>query len=128
MTLLLKGWGLIDGKLIAIDGTKIRAQNSKHNCITQSGLDKKIAYTDEKINSYLMAIEKENTVDSEYKAKLETYQKLKEEYLCQKTELAENGLEQKSLTDPDSRRMKNNGSLDICYNVQSVVDSKIILS
>lgn len=49
---------------------------------------------------------KENTVDSEYKAKLETYQKLKEEYLCQKTELAENGLEQKSLTDPDSRRMK----------------------
>ncbi len=58
LTLLLKGWGLIDGKLIAIDGTKIRAQNSKHNCITQSGLDKKIAYTDEKINSYLMAIEK----------------------------------------------------------------------
>ncbi len=30
----------------------------------------------------------------------------------------------KSLTDPDSRRMKNNGSLDICYNVQSVVDAK----
>lgn len=26
--------------------------------------------------------------------------------------------------DTDSRRMKNNGSLDICYNVQSVVDSK----
>ncbi|GEM_PF-5845930 len=29
LTLILKGWGLIDGKLIAIDGTKIRAQNSK---------------------------------------------------------------------------------------------------
>ena len=29
-----------------------------------------------------------------------------------------------SLTDPDSRRMKNNGSLDICYNVQSVVDAQ----
>ena len=41
LTLILKGWGLIDGKLIAIDGTKIKAQNSKHNCITQSGLDKK---------------------------------------------------------------------------------------
>ena len=26
LTLILKGWGLIDGKLIAIDGTKIRAQ------------------------------------------------------------------------------------------------------
>lgn len=32
------------------------------------------------------------------------------------------GLEQKSLTDTDSRRMKNNSSLDNCYNVQSVVD------
>ena len=31
LTLILKGWGLIDGNLIAIDGTKIRAQNSKHN-------------------------------------------------------------------------------------------------
>ena len=41
LTLILKGWGLIDGQLIAIDGTKIRAQNSKHNCITQSGVDKK---------------------------------------------------------------------------------------
>lgn len=41
LTLILKGWGLIDGELIVIDGTKIHAQNSKHNCITQSGLDKK---------------------------------------------------------------------------------------
>lgn len=58
LTLILKGWGLIDGKLIAIDGTKIRAQNSKHNCITKSGLDKKIAYADEQINAYLMALAK----------------------------------------------------------------------
>ena len=46
LTLILKGWGLIDGELIVIDGTKIRAQNSKHNCITQSGLDKKIEYAE----------------------------------------------------------------------------------
>ena len=49
LTLILKGWGLIDGKLVAIDGTKIRAQNSKHNCITLSGLEKKIAYAEEQI-------------------------------------------------------------------------------
>ena len=55
---------------------------------------------------------------------MKPYQKLKEKYLCQKKKLAKKGLEQKSLTDPDSRRMKNNGSLDICYNVQSVVDSQ----
>lgn len=31
-------------------------------------------------------------------------------------------LEQKTLTDPDSRRMKNSGAMDICYNVQAAVD------
>lgn len=124
LTLILKGWGLIDGKLIAIDGTKIRAQNSKHNCITQSGLEKKIAYADEQINAYLMAMEKDNQSEPELKKKLEAYQELKKQYIQQKQELDDTGLEQKSLTDPDSRRMKNNGSLDICYNVQSVVDAK----
>lgn len=124
LTLILKGWGLIDGKLIAIDGTKIRAQNSKHNCITQSGLDKKIAYADEQIKAYLTAIEKDSQCEPEFKKKLENYQELKKQYLQQKQELSDEGLEQKSLTDPDSRRMKNNGSLDICYNVQSVVDGQ----
>lgn len=124
LTLILKGWGLIDGNLIAIDGTKIRAQNSKHNCLTKSGLDKKIAYAEEQINAYLMAIEKDAKSEPEFKKKLEDYQELKKQYLQQKQELTDQGLEQKSLTDPDSRRMKNNGSLDICYNVQSVVDAQ----
>ncbi|ONK22982.1 transposase, partial [Bacillus sp. VT-16-64] len=56
-TYLLKGWGLIDGKLIAIDGTKIRAQNSKKNCITSNGLTKKMNYIDEKIEHYLQQLE-----------------------------------------------------------------------
>ncbi|MBO5484747.1 MAG: IS1182 family transposase [Lachnospiraceae bacterium] len=124
LTLVLKGWGLIDGKLVAIDGTKIRAQNSKHNCITQSGLDKKIEYAEAQINAYLMAMEKEDTSNVEIKEKLQKYHDLKEQYLSQKQELKNEGLEQKSLTDTDSRRMKNNGSLDICYNVQSVVDAQ----
>lgn len=124
LTLILKGWGLIDGKLVAIDGTKIRAQNSKHNCITQSGLDKKIEYAEAQINAYLMAMEKEDTSNAELKERLQKYQDLKEQYLSQKQELKNEGLEQKSLTDTDSRRMKNNGSLDICYNVQSVVDAQ----
>lgn len=106
LTLILKGWGLIDGKLIAIDGTKIRAQNSKHNCITKSGLDKKIAYADEQINAYLMALEKDSQCEPEFKKKLEDYQELKKQYHQQKQALSNEGLEQKSLTDPDSRRMK----------------------
>ena len=72
----------------------------------------------------LMAIAKEEAPADDLTDKLKTYQELKEQYLTQKQELKDEGLEQKSLTDPDSRRMKNNGSLDICYNVQSIVDAK----
>lgn len=71
-----------------------------------------------------MAIVQDEALADDLTDKLKTYQELKEQYLTQKQELKDEGLEQKSLTDPDSRRMKNNGSLDICYNVQSVVDAK----
>jgi transposase len=50
-TSLLKGWGLIDGKLVAIDGTKIQAQNSNHNYISPNGLQNKLEYIDEKLTT-----------------------------------------------------------------------------
>lgn len=97
LTLILKGWGLIDGKLIAIDGTKIRAQNSKHNCITQSGLDKKIAYADEQIKAYLTAIEKDSQCELEFKKKLENYQKLKNSIFSKNRNYQMKGLNKKVL-------------------------------
>lgn len=124
LTMILKGWGLIDGKLVAIDGTKIRAQNSKHNCITQSGLKKKIAYAEEQIEIYLAAMAQQDETDIAIKEKLEAYQQLKEKYEKQREELRTEGIEQKTLTDSDSRRMKNNGAMDICYNVQASIDGK----
>jgi hypothetical protein len=40
-------------------------------------------------------------------------------------ELEQTGESQKSLTDPDSRLMKQaNGNSDVCYNIQSAVDAK----
>ena len=87
-------------------------------------MDKKIENAEAQINVYLMAMQKEDTGEEHFAEKLQAYQALKEQYLVQKQELENESLEQKSLTDPDSRRMKNNGSLDICYNVQSVVDAQ----
>ena len=123
LTLIIKGWGFIDGKIVVIDGTKIRAQNSSSNCITQSKLNKKIEYAEEQIEKYLTEMYKEE-MDLNYSEKLKKYQDLKADYEKQKQELKDEGLEQKNLIDKDSRRMKNNGRLEICYNVQSVVDSK----
>ena len=79
--------GTLDGELIVIDGTKIHAQNSKHNCITQSGLYKKIEYAEAQINAYLMAIAKDEVPADDLTDKLKTYQELKEQYLTQKQEL-----------------------------------------
>ena len=65
-----------------------------------------------------MALEKDSQCEPEFKKKLEDYQELKKQYLQQKQELSNEGLEQKSLTDPDSRRMKNNGECKIfCVNL-----------
>src|SRR5699024_8887294 len=82
---LLKGWGLIDGELIAIDGTKIKAQNSKKNYISSNGLMKKMQYFDEKIDHYLQQLEEmpqedelsDQTVSS-ITSKINKYQKKKE--------------------------------------------------
>lgn len=53
-----------------------------------------------------MAIAKDEALADDLTDKLKTYQELKEQYLTQKQELKDEGLEQKSLTDPDSRRVK----------------------
>lgn len=123
LTLVLKGWGLIDGKIVVIDGTKIRAQNSSSNCITESKLNKKIEYAEEQIHKYLNGMNTPDE-DSAYSEKLKKYLELKADYEKQKQGLKDDGLEQRTLIDKDSRRMKNNGKLEVCYNVQSVVDSK----
>ena len=42
LTLVLKSWGLIDGKLIAIDGTRIKAQIIPKRTRDVSGIEDKI--------------------------------------------------------------------------------------
>jgi transposase/archaellum component FlaF (FlaF/FlaG flagellin family) len=134
-TLLLKGWGLIDGKLIAIDGTKLKAQNSKHNYITESVLQKKIEYVEEKIEEYLKQIESNDAEENlnnaisnknvvDLQSKIESYKQMKEAYEQQKKEMKDQKVRQICKTDSDARGMKNNGKFEVFYNVQTSVDSK----
>src|SRR5699024_129333 len=130
-TCLLKGWGLIDGELIAIDGTKIKAQNSKGNYITPKEIKKKMKYFDEKIEQYLQRLEEvaqENEITAEtvssIETKIEKYKKKKEHLTELKKIMTEEGKKQLTVTDPDSRAMKNNGKIDVAYNMQSAVDNK----
>ncbi|CAH1199319.1 hypothetical protein PAECIP111893_01311 [Paenibacillus plantiphilus] len=52
-TLLLKGFGLIDGRLVAIDGTKIKTNCSKKKHFNDNIISKKLEHIDEKIDAYL---------------------------------------------------------------------------
>jgi len=51
--LLLKDWKLVDGKHVAIDSFKVRAQNSLKNNYNQKKIDRHLNYIDDKIKGYL---------------------------------------------------------------------------
>lgn len=125
--------GLYGKELVAIDGSKFKAVNSKDRNFTDKKLQDRIARIDTKIEEYLKELEdsdcKEDVADGEKSAEeiakiITELIERKELYQSYAEELAQSGELQKSLTDPDSRLMMANGKMDICYNVQTAVDAK----
>ena len=124
LTLDLKSFGLVDLSLFTVDGTKIRAQNSKNNTISLTTIEKKMEYVNEQIEKYVSFMTEESSETTKIEEKLSHYNELKAKYEQQKQILIDEKLETKALHDEDSRKMKNHGTLEMCYNVQSVVESK----
>ena len=127
--------GLYGKELVAVDGSKIRANSSRWNIHTQKGTEKKLAEVEKKISEYMNALE-ENDKSEADEAKLspdairEILQRLNDkkdalqEWLKQ---IETNGGKEISTVDPDAHIMHTGGdgrNLDACYNVQSVVDEK----
>lgn len=127
---LAKNFDLIGGKLLAGDGTKLRAQNSKKNNFTHSKIERHIAYIDDKLNEYssILASEDEDLNEvkkQELQQKISKHQHHKDKYEGFKKQLAETGEVQISTSDPDSRQMiTRNNVTEVAYNVQSTVDAK----
>ena len=120
-------------ELAAIDGSKFKAVNSKDRNFGNKKLAERIARIDAKMEEYLRELEdsdsSENVTDGEKSSEelaniIIELSNRKARYQAYKEELAQTGESQKSLTDPDSRLMMANGKMDICYNVQTAVDSK----
>ena len=125
--------GLYGKELVAIDGSKFKAVNSKDNNYNDKKIKERIARINTKIDEYMQQIDEADTDENaaekvkspeEIKAIISELISRKELYQSYADEMKQNGETQKSLTDPDSRRMMANGKLDICYNVQASVDSK----
>ncbi|WP_214481700.1 IS1182 family transposase, partial [Bacillus sp. SM2101] len=126
-TLMLKGFGLIDGRLVAIDGTKIKANSAKNKHYNKSLIKKKVEYYESKIEEYINDVLKTTEKESmkqEIKEKVENYRERIEQLEHLKQELKEQDKTQVCLTDPEAKSMKNNGKFEVCYNLQTVVDSK----
>jgi transposase len=132
-TLFCRKLGLIGSNLLAIDGSKFKAVNSKDKCYTKKFIKKELKEIDQKINDYLDAIDRSDMKENEF-SKIDT-QRLKEiiENLSEEKaeikkllqEIEEENANQKSMTDSDSRMMKtSNGTYQVGYNTQIAVDDK----
>ncbi|MCK9218378.1 MAG: transposase [Firmicutes bacterium] len=120
---------LYQRELIAIDGSKFRAQNSKKNCYNKVVLEKKLANIENHINNYLSYMDKEdkNEVIEEPDAKeinrvIQELRERKEKYLGYLNELEKSGDKQILTTDPDARRMHSKDGFHCCYNAQTAID------
>jgi len=124
---LCKAWDLIGGKLVAVDGSKIKADNNKKMNFSRKKLDARLARLDEQIGQYFSDIEQNDSTeaDAEAPAELTRLLERRELYEAYKRQLDESGENELSVVDPDARLMGNNrGGVEMAYNVQSAVDGK----
>lgn len=125
--IILKDLNLIEGKTIAIDSFKIRAQNSIKNNFNQNKIDRHINYIDNKIKEYQQLLDENDNKDEKQKIekKIEYQKTKKENYKALEKELKDSGETQISLTDPDARSViLHRNIVNVGYCVQAGTDSK----
>lgn len=131
-SLLCRNLGLFGKELVAIDGSKFRANNSKDRNYDRKKLGKIMSRIDQRIDEYMGALDaadkREADTDganaAELTEKMEKLAERREECRILLEELDRTGASQISVSDPDSRSMKVQTGTNVCYNVQTAVDDK----
>lgn len=134
----LKSTGYIEGKSVAIDGTKIKAYTSR-DMLTVKKIDKRLEKLDEKLEDYLYQLQSNDIVESlEDELDSQNVEGINKEILnkyieaqakIEKLEEAKRFLENNnrksvSMNDRGARMMKSRDGYIPAYNIQSVIDSK----
>jgi len=125
------GMNLYQKELLAIDGSKFRAVNSKANSYNQETLVKKLARIEEHISRYFADMDQldKSETDEKKVSRTELQQRIQElrarkgtyeDYLKQ---LHQSGETQILTTDPEARVMQSKDGFHCCYNVQTAVDA-----
>ena len=132
-SMLCNELGLYGKEVIAVDGSKFRANNSRKKSYTKNKVKKMLKYYEQAAEKYIELLkendEKQKDTETEKYTKQEIKDKLKKaekrinELTQFKEEVENNG--EVSMTDPDSKHMSvNNNGTEISHNVQIAVDSK----
>ena len=123
---------------ICLDGTKIKANASRHRIVQKDKLERMMDKLDKEIEQMLEeADEVDAQEDEEYGESndgtevpdnLKTAKKRKETISKLLKKLEEKNVKKLSLTDKDSRLMKNNGRIELSYNGQCATENQVILA
>lgn len=130
--LLCRTLDLYGRELVAVDGTRLKAVNSRDRNYTREKLAKFLRDAEERLADYLERLDRtdaeEGSVSSaRAKALAEKIASLKQRqtrYTDLQAELERTGESQVSLTDPDSRAMAMHPKVGVGYNAQVAVDAK----
>ena len=131
---LCRGLKLLSSDMVAIDGSKLKAVNSRDRNYTAGKIDKRQQQIEESVQRYLDMIETaDRTSPTGFDVKtVRLYEKIAilrqrmRELEQIKQQLKDEPDGQLSLTDPDSRSMASGGKRTgtVGYNVQTAVDTK----
>jgi len=123
---IARNFDLIGGLLLAGDGTKLRAQNSKKNNYNQKKIDRHVKYIDEKLEEYTAKLaEADGDARQEIEEKIAEQKHRKAGYKQLEEQLNQSGDTQISTSDPESKQLIIRGSItEVAYNAQSTVDDK----
>lgn len=125
--------GLIGKEMVAVDGSKFRANNSSDQYCTAKKTAKKIEHFEEQAKKYLALLDANDEQEEkdppssfnkkDLKQKLDGIQKRISELKELQAEIEENG--DIAITDPDSKMMQvKNSGREVSHNVQIAVESK----
>ena len=124
---------LFSTTLVAIDGSKFKAVNSRDKNFTRKSVKRRLQKTQANIDRYLAkldAVDREEpeireVTATELQQKIASMEAKMEELKQHQVEVEAHPDNQVSLTDPDARSMvKAGGGSTVSYNVQTAVDNK----
>ena len=125
---LLKQLDLVEGKTIAIDSFKVRAQNALKNNFNDKKIERHLEYIDARITEFQKAMDQsdiEENKKAELAAKIEIQKTRKTKYQSIAKQLKENKQDQLSTTDTDAKAViLHRGVVNVGYNIQAAVDAK----